>query len=385
MRSTTAHIVGRMNEHIETVIIGGGQAGLAVGYHLARSNRSFVILEANERIGDSWRKRWDSLRVFTPAKFNGLPGMRFPAPSLSFPTKDAVADFQASYAARFNLPVRTSTKVDGLSREGDRYVVTAGSSTFAADNVVIATGACQVPRIPDFASELSPGIVQLHSSRYKSPAQLREGDVLIVGTGNSGAEISLELLRSHHVLLAGSNHAEIPFPHGAFTAAIAMPLVRFMGTYVLTVDTPMGKKAQAPFVRNGAPLVRTKLKDLVAAGVDRVSRLVGVRDGLPLIEGDRVLDVANVIWCTGFRTDFDWVHLPAFGVDGRPLQYRGEVAALPGLYFMGLEFQYAATSALLPGIGRDARHVAQRITSRAPAGARVQDSAGVYAAVSMPK
>ena len=374
-----------MSEYIETLIIGGGQAGLAVGYHIARSNRSFVILEANERIGDSWRKRWDSLRVFTPAKFNGLPGMRFPAPSLSFPTKDAVADFQASYAARFNLPVRTSTKVDRLSREGDRYVVTAGSSTFEADNVVIATGACQIPKIPGFASELKRGITQMHSSRYKSPAQLGEGDVLIVGTGNSGAEIASELSRTRHVLLAGSRHAEIPFPHGAFTAAFAMPLVRFTGTYVLTVDTPMGRKAQAPFLRNGAPLVRTKLKDLVAAGVERVPRVVGVRDGLPFADGDRALDVANVIWCTGFKTDFDWVHLPAFGEDGRPRQYRGEVAELPGLYFMGLEFQYAATSGLLPGIGRDARHVAQRITSRAPAGAKAQDSAGEYAAVSMPK
>ena len=162
-----------MREHIETVIIGGGQAGLATGYHLARQGRPFVILEANRRIGDSWRKRWDSLRVFTPAKYNGLPGMRFPAPSLSFPTKDAVGDFQAAYAERFHLPVRTSTTVDALDRDADRYVLTAGRETLVADHVVIATGACQIPKLPAFASELGPGITQIHSSQYTSPTQLR--------------------------------------------------------------------------------------------------------------------------------------------------------------------------------------------------------------------
>ncbi len=374
-----------MSQYIETLIIGGGQAGLAVGYQLARSNRSFLILEANERIGDSWRKRWDSLRVFTPAKFNSLPGTRFPAPPLSFPTKDSVADFQAAYAERFKLPVRTSTQVEGLSREGDRYVVMVGDSTYEASNVVIATGACQIPRVPGFASELRPSITQLHSSQYKSPAQLRDGDVLIVGTGNSGAEIGLELSRSRHVWLAGSNHREIPFRHGGFGAAFALPLVRFLGTYVLTVDTPVGRKAQPQFLRSGAPLIRVKLKDLVAAGVERVPRVVGVTDGLPLVDGDRAIDVANVIWCTGFKTDFDWVHLPAFGDDGRPIQYRGVVPSLPGLYFMGLEFQYAATSGVLPGIVRDARYVARHIAARVTARASAQDPVGEYAAVSIPK
>ena len=374
-----------MSEHIETLIIGGGQAGLAVGYHLARKSRPFVILEANERVGDSWRKRWDSLRVFTPAKFNGLPGMRFPAPALSFPTKEAVADFQSAYARRFKLPVRNSTKVSSLERDGERYMVTAGQTTFTADNVVIATGACQIPKVPAFAPHLDPRINQLHSSQYTSPAQLRDGDVMVVGTGNSGAEIGLELARNRRVWLAGSNHAEIPVKHGTFAAAFAMPVVRFLGTYVLTVDTPMGRKVQPQFLRAGAPLVRTKMKDLVAAGVERVPRVVGVRDGLPLLADDRVLDPANIVWCTGFKTDFDWIHVPAFGEDGRPMQYRGVVGSMPGLYFLGLEFQYAATSGVLPGIGRDARYVAAHIMSRVPEHASSHESVGEYAAVSMPK
>ena len=374
-----------MSEHIETLIIGGGQAGLAVGYHLSRNGRALLILEANARVGDSWRKRWDSLRVFTPAKYNGLPGMRFPATPLSFPTKDAVGNFQAAYAARFQLPIRTSTTVDGLSRDGDRYVVTAGQGTYVADNVVIATGACQIPKVPAFASELKPAIQQIHSSAYRTSGQLRDGEVLVVGTGNSGAEIGFEVSRTHRVWMAGSNSREIPFRHGAFGATFALPLVRFLGTYVLTVDTPMGKRAQPQFLRHGAPLIRVKAKDLVAAGVERVARVVGVRDGLPLLADDRALEVANVIWCTGFKTDFAWVHLPAFGDDGRPIQYRGVARSLPGLYFMGLEFQYAAASGVLPGIVRDARYVAQHIADRMSARANSHDSVGDYATVGMPK
>lgn len=373
-----------MKEHIETVIIGGGQAGLAVGYQLRKSGRPFVILEANARVGDSWRKRWDSLRVFTPAKYNGLPGMRFPAPSLSFPTKDEVGDFQAAYAKRLDLPVRTSTRVDALDRDGDRYVVTAGEDTYDADNVVVATGACQIPRVPTFASELKPAIEQIHSSEYKSPSQLRDGDVLVVGTGNSGAEVAFELSRTRRVFVAGSTPREVPFKHGAFGAAFALPLIRFMGTYLLNVDTPVGRKAQPQFLRHGAPLIRVKAKDLAAAGVTRLPRVAGVSEGLPLLEGGQRIDVANVIWCTGFRTDFDWIHLPAFGEDGRPKQYRGVVRSMPGLYFLGLEFQYAATSGVLPGIVRDSVYVARDILARMPAGASVQVF-GEYAAVSMPK
>lgn len=373
-----------MSEHIETLIIGGGQSGLAVAYQLKRSGRPVLILEGNERVGDSWRKRWDSLRVFSPAKFDGLPGMRFPAPSLSFPTKDAVADYQAAYAKRFDLPVRTSTRVDAVDRRGDRYVVTAGASTYEADNVVIATGACQVPKIPAFASELRPAIKQMHSSEYKSPAQLPEGDVLVVGTGNSGAEIATELTRTRRVLLAGRDPREVPFEHGAFAAMFALPMIKFLGMYVLNVDTPMGRKAQPQFLRHGPPLIRVKTKHLAAAGVERVPRVTGVRDGLPLLADGRALDVSAVIWCTGFKSDFDWVHADVFGADGRPVQYRGVVKSSPGLYFVGLEFQYAAASGVLPGIVRDAGHVARHIAARVAAHSGVQVF-GEYVAVSMPK
>ena len=176
-------------EHFETVIVGGGQAGLAVGYHLKQRGQPFVVLEANDRIGDAWRGRWDSLRVFTPARFCGLPGWRFPAPAYSFPTKDEIGDYHEAYAAKFELPVETGVRIDRLSRQGDRYVLTSGRRRIEAERVIVAAGSHQIPEKPAFAAELDPGIVQLHSSEYRNPSQLREGGMLVVGVGNSGAEI----------------------------------------------------------------------------------------------------------------------------------------------------------------------------------------------------
>jgi putative flavoprotein involved in K+ transport len=364
------HVVG--TEHFETVIIGGGQAGLSVGYHLARRGRPFVILDANERIGDSWRKRWDSLRLFTPARYSGLAGWRFPAPAVSFPTKDEMADYLESYSSRFDLPVRTGVEVDGLYREGDRYVVTSGDRRFEAEHVVVATGANQVPKVPAFAGELHSSIVQMHSSQYRHPSQLQEGAVLVVGSGNSGAEIAFEVSRAHPTYLSGKPSGQIPFRHGPAMARFVFPVIRFVGHYVLTLSTPIGRKVQPRFVSHGAPLIRVKLKDLSAVGVEQLPRTSGIEDGHPALEDGRVLEVSNVIWCTGFREEFPWIELPVFGEDGRPVQERGVVAGEPGLYFVGLRFQYAASSDVLPGVGRDAeyvaRHIAKNISSREPDG-----------------
>jgi len=370
---------GNGTERFETVVIGGGQAGLSVGYHLAKLGRPFVILDANERIGDAWRKRWDSLRLFTPAKYDGLAGMRFPAPTVSFPTKDEMADYLAAYAARFDLPFRTGVGVDGLWQEGDRYVISSGDRRFEADNVVVATGACQNPKTPVFAPELDPGIVQVHSSLYRNPSQLREGGVLIVGVGNSGAEIAHEVSRTHRTWLSGKPTGQIPVRHGPTAARFVLPLVRFLGHYVLTLKTPIGRKVLPKLVGHAAPLIRVKLKDLALDGVEQVPRTVGAKDGSPELADGRVLDVANVIWCTGFRGAFGWIDLPIFGDDGRPLQKRGVAGEAPGIYFVGLEFQYAASSDVLVGVGRDARYVARHIAKRQANGKPKADVLGTIA------
>jgi putative flavoprotein involved in K+ transport len=348
-------------ERVETVIIGGGQAGLTAGYYLSKEDRSFVILDANARIGDAWRKRWDSLRLFTPACFSGLPGLPFPAPAWSFPTKDELADYLEAYAARFELPVRTGVSVERLSKVDGRFVVSAGELRFEAENVVVATGAHQIPKLPAFAGELDPRIVQLHSCEYRGPSQLQDGDVLLVGAGNSGAEIAAELSGTHRCWLAGPKTGEIPVRHGSVSARFGFRVFRFIGHHVLKVDTRIGRKLGPKLSSKGDPLIRTKLKDLVAAGVERVPRVTGVRDGLPALEDERVLDVANVVWCTGFRTDFGWIDLPVFGDDGQPLHYRGVVESEPGLYFLGLVFLYSFSSDVLPNRGRDAEYIAKRI------------------------
>jgi putative flavoprotein involved in K+ transport len=362
---TAAHL-----ERFDTVIIGGGQAGLATGYHLAKRGLPFVILDANERIGDAWRKRWDSLRLFTPARYDGLQGWRWEAPALSIPTKDEMADYLEAYAARFELPVRTGVEVDGLSREGDRFIITSGNRRFEANHVVVATGAYQVPKIPCFADELHSNIMQLHSSQYRRPSQLQEGAVLVVGAGNSGAEIAFEVSRLHPTYLSGRPSGQIPVRHGPAAARFVLPVVRFVGHHVLTLKTPIGRKAQSRFISHSAPLVRVKLMDLIAAGVEQVPRTVGIEDGRPVLEDGRVLEVSNVIWCTGFREEFPWIDLPIFDENERPLHERGVVVGEPGLYFVGMPFQYASTSDVLPGVGRDAeyiaKHIARNLTPRGP-------------------
>jgi putative flavoprotein involved in K+ transport len=296
--------------------------------------------------------------------------MGFPGPAHSFSMKDEVADYLEAYATQLELPVRTGVRVDRLTRNGSRVVVEAGDRLFEAENVVVAMASHSVPRVPPFAKELDPGIHQLHSVEYRNPSQLQDGPVLIVGAGNSGAEIAIEVVKKHSTWLAGTETGHVPFRiERAPARFVFLPLLfRFIGHRVLTVRTPIGRRMRPKLLSHGAPLVRVKPKDLIAAGVERVPRVIGVRDGLPLLEDDRVLEPANVVWCTGFRPDFSWIDLPVFGDDDEPIEpihRRGIVADVPGLYFVGLFFLYAMSSGFLPGVGRDAEYVVQEIASRA--------------------
>jgi len=353
-------------ERFDTVIIGGGQAGLTTGYHLNRLGRSHVILDAHERIGDAWRKRWDSLRLFTPALFSDLPGLRHEAKRWSFLTKDEMADYLEAYATRFGIPVRTGQRVDRVAREGDRFVVISGDRRFEADNVVIAAGAYHKPKVPSFSAELDPKIFQIHSGVYRNPSQLRPGRVLLVGLGNSGAEIAYELAGTHETFVAGKAPGQVPVKHGTLPARLGFRVFRFLGHRVLKTSTPIGRKLIPKLKMKGDPLIRRRVKDLDAAGVARVARVAGIEGGKPVLEDERVMEVENVIWCTGFGYDFSWVDLPVFAEDGEPRHERGVALDAPGLYFVGLAFQYSFSSDALPSRGRDAAYIAKQIATRGP-------------------
>jgi len=352
------------SEYVGSLVIGGGQSGLVMGYHLSRRGLPYAIVDANGRIGDAWRNRWDSLRLFTPNRLNGLPGMPFPGYHWGFPSKDEMADYLESYARRFDIRVETGVRVERLSREGNLFVATAGNRRFEADNVVVAMSSWQKPRIPEFAGELDPSIVQLHVADYRNPGQLQEGGVLVVGAGNSGAEVAKELARTHDVWLSGPDTGNIPFRPESVAARILMPIIgRIIFHRVLTTSTPIGRRARPKMVSAGEPLLRVKPKDLAEAGVERVPRVTGVQHGQPQLEDGRRIDVANVVWCTGFHPGFSWIDLPVLGPQG-PVHHRGIVESEPGLYFLGLKFLYSVSSEQIHGVGRDAAHIADAIAAR---------------------
>lgn len=364
-------------EHVETLVIGGGQAGLSVGYHLSRRGLPFIIVDASERIGDAWRNRWDSLRLFTPAKFNGLDGAPFPDHPNAFPTKDEMADYLEEYATHFDLPVRSGVRVERLTRRNGRMVAETTAGDIEADNVVVAMSSYQTPKVPAFADELKPSIHRMHSRDYQNPDQLQPGPVLLVGAGNSGSEIAVELAKGRHVWMSGRDVGEIPFrPRGFLGRLVLVRLVlRFVYHRILTVRTPIGRKVRPKVLHKGGPLIRVKGRDLRRVGVERVPRTARIEDGLPVLEDGRVLEPANVIWCTGFQPSIDWIDLPSqSGTD--PSHRSGIVPEEPGLYFVGLHFLHAMSSEMVHGVGRDAERIVKALAERRE---RIVDGADLQA------
>jgi putative flavoprotein involved in K+ transport len=361
----------RSTERVGTVIIGAGQAGLSAGYHLTRRGMSFVILDADARIGDHWRERWDSLRLYSPARYDSLPGMRFPGPSSHWPTAREMADYLEAYARRFELPVRSGTRVERVQPGGGRFDVSlADGGRLSASQVIVATGPFREPNVPPFAADLDPSIRQLHSHEYRNPTQLRDGPVLVVGLSHSGADIAFETAGAgHRTILSGRSHGEIPIRvTDTKRAMIGWPFVEFMFAHVLTLRTPIGRKMRPKVRQAGGPLLRIRLGDLDRAGVERFdARTVGVRNGRPTLADGKVLDVANVIWATGYRPDYAFIAAPVVGEHGWPLEKRGVSPSIPGLYFLGVPFQYAFNSMLVAGAGRDAKYVVDRIAERVAA------------------
>jgi len=352
-------------ERFDTIVIGAGQAGLAVGHELAARDLDFVILDGAARVGDAWRRRWDSLRLFTPAAYSGLPGMCFPAPPSHLPDKDEVADYLERYAERFDLPVRLDTRVDSLAWNGERHVVHAGARRLEAESVVVATGPFQRPRVPALAARLAPDIHQLHSSEYRSPFDLPDGPALVVGAGNSGAQIALELARFRRVWLAGRETGRIP------RRLLGRDVYDWLWPVLtrLTADTRPGRRLRER-TRRGDPLVGISAAQLEEAGIARVGRVTDERGGLPVCDGE-ALRPRVVIWCTGFAPDYGWIERPILDEHGVPRHRRGVATDAPGLYFVGLRFQHRLTSALIGGVGADAAFIAEQVARRAEVAAAV--------------
>ncbi len=359
-------------QHVDTLIIGAGQAGLATGYELRRRGRSVLIVDGLTRIGDNWRCHYDSLRLYSPAKFDGLPGMDFPGDPWHFPTKDEVADFLEAYAVEMGLPVRLRTRVDRLVPSGGGRGFTAhiGSEAITCDNVVIATGSfSRTPRVPEMSARLDPSIKQMHSTAYKNPSQLQPGPTLVVGASHSGYDIAYEVAATGPTILVGPDRGNIPLEWDSARVKIVLPLLVWAWKHVLTRRTPMGRREVENVRQHGGPTARVKAHHLAERGGQRIEqKVVDVSaDGRPVLEDGRALDVANVVWATGFRPEFGWIEAQIIGDDGWPIEYRGVVETVPGLYFCGLAFQYAFSSMVLPGVGRDAAYVADRIASRSRA------------------
>ena len=305
--------------------------------------------------------------------------MPFPAPGRSFPTKDETADYLETYARTFDLPLRLGRHVESLSPHEEGYLVCAGDERYLAEHVVVATGPYRHPNIPGFTAGLDPAIVQLHSSAYRNPGQLPEGDVLVVGAGNSGAEIALELAASRRTYLSGRDTGHLP------VSLIHNRLSLWLADHVFTTDTRLGRKMSEAMGRRGDPLVRLKAKDIATAGVERVPRVEGIVDGKLRLTDGRSLEVAVVVWATGFRPDFGWIELPIFDDDDEPIHHRGVVDAAQGLYFLGLPFQYTPTSTHVGGAGKDAHYIAEHLVAHAsPSQCRSAPTARQFASARQP-
>jgi len=347
----------------KVIVVGAGQSGLAVGYYLKQHNIPFIILDANKRVGDAWRKRWNSLKLFTHAKFDGLPGYPYPDQPNTFPTKDQMADYLEYYADYFKLPIKSNTKIDLLTKEGNLYYLKTGDEQFIAENVIVAMSNFQEPKIPSFAKELDENIVQFHSMHYVDPFQFKEGSVLVVGAGNSGAEIALEAAKNNHdVWLSGRDTGHIPFDINGMLAKVILErlIFRLLFHRVFTLSTPIGKKIRPKVITHGGPLVRIKPKEIIEAKIKRISKITGVIDGLPVTEDKEKIDAKNLVWCTGFESSYPWINVPNLKNNEF---VRGVSDNVSGLYFVGQHFQYAFSSAMIHGVGRDAKYIVEKIAS----------------------
>ena len=345
-----------MNPRRDVVVVGGGQAGLAIGYYLARQGRRFTILEAANEPAASWRQRWDSLTLFTPARYDALPGLPFPGDPNRYPARDEVVDYLANYAEQFNLPVELNSRVERVRRDDGGYAVELADRTLQTAQVVIATGPFQAPFVPSIADDLAPEIVQMHSTEYRNPRQLPHGGVLVVGGGNTGFQIAAELAASHEVHLSVGSR-QMPLPQ----RLLGRDLFRWLdatGLMHKTVDSRFGRR-----MKDRDTLIGSRPRTLRRQhGVKLHGRAISAADGCVTFEDGTELAPEAVLWATGFRLDHAWIEAPVFDDTGHVAHARG-VTKSSGLYFLGLPWQHTRGSALIGWVEDDAEYIADRIAT----------------------
>jgi putative flavoprotein involved in K+ transport len=347
-------------ERLDVAVVGAGQAGLAIGHFLARAGRRFVILEAGDSVATAWRERWDSLVLFTPRRYDALPGLAFPGDPDGYPGRDEVVAYLEDYARTFELPIRFRSRVRALSaKDGAGFVLELdGDGRVEADQVVVATGPFHAPIIPAVADGLGPDVFQAHSAAYRTPAAVPAGTVLVVGGGNTGFQIAKELSATRTVHLAVGSR-QTPLPQRVLGRDVFWWLTR-LGVLDKTVDTRLGRRA-----RNRDTLIGSSPRELTRRyGVGIKPRAVGASGRTVRFADGSELAVDGVIWATGYRPDHSWIDLDLTGDDGRLRHARG-VAGIPGLYFLGLTWQHTRGSALLGWVRDDAEFIAGRIEAAA--------------------
>ena len=347
-----------MTRRHDVVVVGGGQAGLVIGYHLAEQNRDFVILEAAPEPAASWRERWDSLKLFTPARYDSLPGFDFPGDPDRYPTRDEVAQYLTSYARHFRLPVELDSRAEAVRRSEAGYAVDVDDRTYEAGQVVVATGPFQVPFVPPVTDQLA-GVAQMHSASYRSPDSLPGRRVLVVGGGNTGFQIAEELAATREVHLSVGSR-QTPLPQRILGRDLFWYLDR-TGLIRKTTASRIGRRMQGRDTLIGSTPRGIRRQH----GVELHGRTVSADGGTVRFEDGSTLDVDAVLWATGFRVDHSWIELPVFDANGRLEHDRG-VTACPGLYFLGLSWQHTRGSALLGFVKDDAEHIARHIADLRP-------------------
>ncbi|MDF2961555.1 MAG: FAD-dependent pyridine nucleotide-disulfide oxidoreductase [Paenibacillus sp.] len=344
---------------LDFVIIGGGQAGLAMAYYIKQTNLSFIVLDSNERSGDNWRKRYDSLFLFTPRMYNHLPVLHFPGDPNGLPSKDEAADYLELYAKHFELPVRFKTVVLLLQKTKNGFLIRTNQVDYIAKNVVVCTGPFQKPAIPAFIHEISDDIYQVHSSSYHKPSELQRGSVLIVGAGNSGAQIAVELAKEREVSLSIGH--KMSFKPLYILGKSIFWYFEKLGLLRADVQTRRGL-----WLKNQPEQIYgLELKRLLKNNrVQTKPRVVNAKGKTIIFEDGSIARPDNIVWATGFRTDYNWIDIAgAMKSDGLPDQKRG-ISPIPGLYFLGLPWQSCRGSALLGWVGQDAEYLWKQMTKR---------------------